>query len=148
MAYRVPSIGVQRGNIRGVHPPRVTVDELTDAKYQQQKSILKKMKNKIQRVKSIYKIRSRRFGGLDWCKRGKETNKVPVTQSKVVNICLYWSHILCKNTVFMFVPKVRSYESMPLEYFLGRGQVGGGTTYSKALRELGFLAEGQAAQYF
>lgn len=47
----------------------------------------------------------------------------------------------------MFAPKVKSHDINTHWIFLGRGQVGEGTAYAKALRELGLLEEGQVAQY-
>lgn len=46
----------------------------------------------------------------------------------------------------MFAPKVKSHDINTHWIFLGRGQVGEGTTYAKALKELGLLEEGQVAQ--
>lgn len=45
------------------------------------------------------------------------------------------------------MPTIKSYVASAPWIFLGRGQVGEGTTYSKALRELGFLEEEQVVQY-
>lgn len=45
------------------------------------------------------------------------------------------------------MPTVKSYVANAPWIFLGRGQVGKGTTYAKALRELGFLEEEQVVQY-
>lgn len=46
----------------------------------------------------------------------------------------------------MFVPKVKSHVADAPWVLLGRGQPGAGTTYAKALRELGFQEEGQGVQ--
>lgn len=45
------------------------------------------------------------------------------------------------------MPTVKSYVGSAPWIFLGRGQVGEGTTDAKALGELGFLEEEQVAQY-